>query len=367
MGRDNRKEDELKSRKVLVLGASGFIGGRLVEKLFFEYGHLAKCVARDYRNVARIARFPVEIIHGDVLKPEMIEKSVEDCDTYVFCVYGKEHDSKVNWEVNTKGLENMLRVGEKQGMKHFIFLSSGAIYEEQMHRGRIDESTVPVCSGMSYAHGKLEGERICREFSSRSGVPVTILRPTVVYGPFAPSWTVYPAELVRNGVLKQYISFSGYCNAVYIDDVVNTIIKSILNPDAFGEEFIVSSGELITWKSFFDAFSLAAVGTPLEEASRIEYYLKSIPLFWLKKVVKYGAQLLPDPAKKVYAYIKSKGSGDWSWVKGQDITTLDLAYYKKRLEFKIDKLKTKLHYEPQFDFERGFAITREWLKYQGYF
>ena len=77
-------------------------------------------------------------------------------------------------------------------------------------------------------------------------------------------------------------------------------------------------------------------------------------------------QIAPNFAKSVYGYIKSKGSGDWSWVKGQDASTINLNFYKKELIFKIDKLKTKLEYEPQYNFDQGFKITTDWLKHHRY-
>ncbi len=77
-------------------------------------------------------------------------------------------------------------------------------------------------------------------------------------------------------------------------------------------------------------------------------------------------QFAPDFAKSVYGYIKSKGSGDWSWVRGQDASTINPNFYKKELIFKIDKLRTKLEYEPKYNFDKGFKITSEWLKHHGY-
>ena len=99
---------------------------------------------------------------------------------------------------------------------------------------------------------------------------------------------------------------------------------------------------------------------------QVNFRIKSMPLFFLKKILKTVVQIAPDFAKSVYGYIKSKGSGNWSWVKGQDASTINFNYYKKELIFKIEKLRTKLEYEPKYNFDKGFKITSEWLKHQGY-
>jgi len=251
-------------------------------------------------------------------------------------------------------------------LKQFIFLSTTAIYESESDKGEFDESVVPVCSKKDYASGKLEGERICFEYSKKYNLPVTVLRPTIIFGPFAPSFTIYPAELLMSGALKDYGCFGGICNPVYIDDVVDVIIKCILNEKAFNDTFIVSSGDTPSWKEFFNTFSVAITGKELEPSDQVNFRIKSLPLFLLKKILKTVVQIAPDFAKSVYGYIKSKGSGNWSWVKGQDASTINFNFYKKELIFKIDKLRTKLEYEPKYGFDKGFKITAEWLKHHRY-
>lgn len=352
--------------KILVMGASGFVGGRLVEKLILENGHIPKCLIRDFGKLARIARFPIEIVYGDILQPDGFAESIKDCDIYIYSAHGKDKNKAISWETDTQGLENMLKLAVKNQVKQFIFLSTTAIYESESSKGEFDESIVPVDLKKDYAGGKLEGEKICFEYSKKYNLPITILRPTIIFGPFAPSFTIYPAELIMSGALKDYGCFGGICNPVYIDDVVDVIIKCILNEKAFNDTFIVSSGDTLSWKEFFDAFSMAITGKPLVLSDQVNFRIKSMPLFLLKKILKMVVQIAPDFAKSVYGYIKSKGSGNWSWVKGQDASTINLNFYKKELIFKIDKLRTKLEYEPKYNFVKGFEITSEWLKHHRY-
>lgn len=356
----------LACNKVFIIGASGFIGGRLAEKLFLEHRHVPKCLVRNYEKLPRLARFPVDIVHGDVLHPERFVSEIAGCEVFIFCVHGNESNRALNWKVNTEGLKNMLEVAVKNKAKQFIFLSTTAIYEGSFDMGQFDELIMPTWNKKDYAGGKLKGEKICMYYGDKYDLCITILRPTIVYGPFAPSWTIYPAELLRSGALRDYGSFSGVCNPVYIDDIVNVIIKSIMNKDAFNETFIVSSGETISWNRFFNAFSMAISGKPLEKSSRTKFIMNALPVFILKKIIKLLVHLAPDFSKSAYRYFKSKGSGDWSWVKGQDLSTLRLKYFRKKLEFKIDKLKHRLLYEPRYDFDRGFKITADWLKHHRY-
>ncbi|MFC1505062.1 NAD-dependent epimerase/dehydratase family protein [Thermodesulfobacteriota bacterium] len=353
-------------KKVLVIGASGFIGGRLVEKLILDHQHIPKCLYRNYGKLSRIARFNVDLVHGDILFPENYEKDIADCDIFVFCVHGKGKDIELNWKINTIGLENMLKIAVKNKIKQFIFLSTTAIYEEGQNQGEFNEKNIPNIIKKDYAGGKIKGEELCKKYSKRYGLKITILRPTIVYGPFAPSFTIYPAELIKSGALKDYGFFTGLCNPIYVDDVVNSIVFTFLNKDAINETFIISSGETIEWLKFYNYFSVAISGKKLSQENFMAYKLKATPLRLLKTILKSLVGFAPDLAKSVYGFIKSKGSGDWTWVKGVDVSTLKPNFYKKRLVFRTDKMKNRLMYIPEYTFEKGFEITKEWLKHQGY-
>ena len=353
-------------KKVFVMGASGFIGCRLVEKLFYHQGHTARCLIRDPGKLSRLARFPVDIINGDVLDREGIGDKAADCDVYVFSVHGKDMDPARSWQVNIDGLRNMLDMAVENGVHQFIFLSTTAVYEEQFTGGDLDESTVPVCTGKDYAHAKLEGEKMCLEYASKHGLQVSILRPTIVYGPFAPSFTIQPVQLIKSGALRDYGFFTGLCNPIYVDDVVDAIITCMYHEPSYGEIFNLSSGETMTWKGFFDQYSIALTGQPLPTDSKTGYFIKALPLRVLKNTLKTGVQLAPDFAKKVYSYIKSKGSGDWSWVKGEDVSAIRHRNYRKKLVFKVDRLRDQLGYQPAYPLKRGMALTRDWLSHHRY-
>lgn len=353
-------------RKYFIIGSTGFVGSRLVERLFLKYSIKPYCLVRNYSSMVRISRFPVNIVHGDLLNTERFKEQIKDCDIYVFSAHGKEKEKNVNWRIDTEGLEKVLKIAVENRIKHFIYLSTSAIYEKKYENGIIDESINVISTEKDYAGGKIQGENLCLKYSKDYNLPVTILRPTIVYGPYAPSFTVYPAELIKNDAVSDFGNFRGTCNLIYIDDLVDVIIHCMENKKAIGEAFIISHGELIRWIDFFNEFSKAIKGQILEKQPVIKFYVKAIPLRIIKETVKLILKISPDFTKKVYHTIKKHGTGNWSWIKGNDTSSIDIRFFQKDIIFKVDKMKKQLKFEPAYSFEKGFGVTREWLKHHNY-
>jgi nucleoside-diphosphate-sugar epimerase len=353
-------------RSIFLTGATGFLGGRIVERLALEHHRYPVCLVHNPSHMARIARFNVPLIFGDVINTEEFTKDVSECDVFVHAAYGKEADQERNWEIDVRGTENLLKIAVKNKVKHFIFISSTAVYEENFSSGRIDESIVPTCAGRNYAADKLEAEKICTEYGRRYGLPITILRPSIIYGPFAPAWTISPYISIKNGSLRRYIDFNGVCNAVYIDDVVSAVFACMGNESAYNEVFHVAGEEKITWNDFFDFYSQLILGKPLSEASltclRFRYPVNS----GMKKLAKWASSTLPGITERIYISLHDKiGVIDYV-AKVSEFSPERLRFFQKKIIYPADKIRDKLGYRYKFPFAEGSRLTAEWLKSSNY-
>ena len=353
-------------KSIFLTGATGFIGGRIVERLVLEHHRYPICLVHNPSHMARIARFRISPVFGDVMNPQKFEKQISGCDIFIHTACGKEMNLERNWAINVKGTENLLKIAVENKAKHFIFISSTAVYEENLSGGCIDEKIIPNCKQADYAGSKLEAEKICFEYSHRYGLPVTILRPSIVYGPFAPVWTITPYITIKNGSLRRYIDFNGICNAVYIDDVVSAIITCINNESAYNEVFNVAGEDKITWNDFFDFYSQLALGKPLPEASigylRLRYFFNSK----MRRLAKVALNTMPKFTKQIYRSLHNKvGVIDYI-ANVSEFSPKQLQFFQSTKVFPANKIRDRLGHKYKFPFTKGCLLTAEWLRSSNY-
>jgi nucleoside-diphosphate-sugar epimerase len=235
------------SRKpVLILGASGFIGSRVVAALA---GHPM------YRPIAASRRSAVAL---DATNTDAVRAALRDVQCVVNCIAGDE-PAMVR---STQALCDAARAAPPHRIVH---LSSMAVYGAAS--GTVSEDQVPVAPVSGYGQAKIECERIVRKYVDDGGDAV-ILRPTCVFGPGSTQWTTRIARLLRAGRIGDLGSAGdGWCNLAYIDDLVAAIVSSLDAPGVSGRAFNISSSCELTWNQFLVAFGKALGAIPIRRIS----------------------------------------------------------------------------------------------------
>ena len=201
---------------ILVTGAGGFIGGSLVEAIYLSEFANVRAGVRRWSSAARVARFPIDIVLCDIMQPNQVAKAMEGVKAVVHCAY---NDSR---EVIVQGTQNMLEAAQRSGVKRFVYLSTAEVYGTDVS-GQIDEMFPYQYTGREYTDSKIEAEKLCWEFYGK-GLPLTILRPSIVYGPFSKSWLVRMAQRLLSGKWGMFENYGdGNCNLVYVDDLVSPL------------------------------------------------------------------------------------------------------------------------------------------------
>jgi len=317
--------------KVLLTGATGFIGHHLVDLLKSE-GFDVRCLVRKTSNISKLVG-KVEFAYGEVTSPESLEEAVKGVD-YIVHLAGviKALNPEGYYRVNTQGTINLFNATLKnnQNIKRFVFISSQAASRPSETPIKENEPSAPVTS---YGKSKLETEKFLNQNSDK--LPVTIIRPSAVYGPgdkeFLPVYQMINKGievLVKGGKTK--LSF------VYAKDLVKSIYLAMLSEKTIGKTYFSCHPEVIQLIDFYKA---------IEEALGKKFVLKirmPVSLMYFTASINTGiAKLLRTPAMFNFEKVNELTN---SWVASPEEIIKD----------------TSMKYE--YDIKTGVKETITWAK-----
>jgi nucleoside-diphosphate-sugar epimerase len=342
----------------LITGASGFIGGWIAEILYFEGLDDVRAGIRSWSGAARLARFPLNIVLCDVMDKAQISQAMAGVDTIIHCATGSR-------DVIIQGTENMLEIALAKGIKRFVHLSTTEVYGNAS--GEIDERYPYQYTGDEYGDSKIEAEKLCRRYYGR-GLPITIIRPSIVYGPFSKDWTVRLTRKLQSGNWGLFEgNGEGFCNLIYINDLVAGILLAARQKRAIGEVYNLNGNEIITWNQYFLRFN-AALGLPnLSVMSPAKSKINAALMEPVRTSAKFIVKQLESPLKKMYErfrYIRTLMQYAEKSIK--TIPKLDeLSLYNRQAIYVAKMAREKLGFKPKFDVSFGIQMNVHWLQHSG--
>lgn len=343
---------------ILVTGAAGFIGGWLAETLYLNGSAEVRAGLRSWSSAARLARFPLETVLCDVLDKEQITRAMTGATIVIHCATGLR-------DVIVQGTHNMLDVALQLGVKRFVHLSTTEVYGNVS--GEIDEASPYQYTGSEYGDAKIEAEKLCWEFYE-SGLPLAMVRPAIVYGPFSKDWILRLVHRLQSGnwgIFKGH--GEGICNLVYVADVVSGILLAARHERAVGQAFNLNGPETITWNQYFQRLNTALGLTELKVINPTGSKLRAAMLRPVKASARFALNHFESPLKK--AYERFRGARMAMQFAEKSIKTTassaDLNLYNRQAVYLTSKAREMLGYDPRFDVDAGLQMSTQWLQHLG--
>lgn len=253
-------------RRILVTGATGFIGSRLCELLSLEYRIPYRAMVRNYARAGRIARLGAELVAGDMLDANSLARAVEGCDAVVHLAHSDD---------STAARETALLVKACTHVRRFVHVSSMAVHGPSPMQPVVTEDTAIQRWGEAYSDAKAAAEAVVVGAAKRGDLAAVALRPTIVYGPYSGFVTPIVQD-ARMGRISLIDGGRGVCNAVYVDDVCDAILAALQRDDAVGEAFLVNGDTRITWGDFITTFADMVDGRKVTR----DHSLDEIAAYW---------------------------------------------------------------------------------------
>ncbi len=187
----------------------------------------------------------------------MVDEAMRGCETAVHCAVDVSSSTSVREHVTTQGTRNVLEAARQHGVRHLVFLSTAAVHSWQPE-GRWTEDA-PARGADSYSRSKLEAEGLLLD---NTHVPVTIIRPTCVYGPFSRTWTVTPVAFLRLGIPLVQNDNAGRANLIYVDNLVDLILAALDHRPGTSRIYLANEEEPADWETLYSAYA-RTIGLPL--------------------------------------------------------------------------------------------------------
>ncbi len=192
---------------VLVTGGSGFLGGRIIERLVAD-GREVKGLARSDDSARRLRALGAEPVLGDVLDPEELTAAMRGCEV-VYHAAGINalcfRDTAPLFEVNVQGSRNVVDAGAAAGVRRVVYTSSAAALGEA--RGTVGSETSPHRGSFlsSYERSKFEAELAVLAAAGETGIEVVCVNPASVQGPGRATGSTRLLLDYLNGKLKAIV------------------------------------------------------------------------------------------------------------------------------------------------------------------
>jgi nucleoside-diphosphate-sugar epimerase len=254
-------------------------------------------------------------------------------------------------ESNIAGTKNLIASSRDARVNRFVHVSSFAVYQP-FPRHRIDETTRDGDRSIGYVDVKLHLEEMVLKATSAGNLQGTIIQPSIVFGAGCWAWSRAPADLLLRGNVVLPDNGEGRCNLVYVDDVVQAMMRAAVLPAAVGQRFLISGAEALTWRDYYSAIAaelglpgpLDLAALPTEVRTLIQDSGRLRPASW--------RSLLPKPLSRLL----SRAVPDRSATHGTlpELQNMFLCHAAAD----ITLARTLLRYEPRFTLQRGLEQMR---------
>lgn len=241
-----RKED---MSNILVTGAAGFVGNRLLAMLK-DNGHCCRAAVRRPSSTADV---DVEsIVVGEIDAHTEWQKALQGIEVVVHLaarvhiMHDEADDPLAEFrKINLEGTRKLAEDAVRAGVKRLVYISSIKVNGEATHGAPFTTNDTPVPTD-PYAITKWEAEQMLRDISSKTGLEIVIIRPPLVYGPGVKANFLNLIKLVRRRIPLPLGGIDNKRTLVALDNLADLIMRCCEHPAAAGHVFLAGDDESLS-------------------------------------------------------------------------------------------------------------------------
>jgi nucleoside-diphosphate-sugar epimerase len=322
---------------VLITGATGFIGGHLVDR-FLAKGDKVRAIVRPGNVHAKeLVQRGVEVVRGDIRDERHVNRVMSGIDIVIHgaAVVTDWAPRKEYEEVTVGGTRNICRAATREDVKRLVHISTNDVFGLS-EKAIMDESYPKKRWGEHYPDYKIKAEEICWLYHEEQRLPLTVVYPCWVYGK---NDFTFVADLADAILKKELMFWRRYATIwpTYIDNLVDLIVKVSEDDRAVGNGYLAHDGESVTLQDFC---------RKIAETLNVPIITTHIPF-----AAAYAFAVIQETLNRIFRRTKRPL-----------LTTYIVKNLGSRLRFSIWKAQSELEWRPEVPFEEGIERTMAWLK-----
>jgi nucleoside-diphosphate-sugar epimerase len=323
------------TKSIFVTGGTGFLGGALVKRLSDD-GYPTRALVRDPSRAGYIRDLPgVKLITGDMTDSQRVQTAMEGCRLAFHVAAATTGDLATQRRANIDGTRCVVEAAAAQSIQRFVHVSTIAVYGYS-RQGIIHETDPMTPGDEPYSTTKAEAERLVQAIADAHGMPYSIIRPAMIYGPRSGMWTGKVFRLASLRPTPWIGDGSGSSYPIYVDDVVDLMCVLASHPAAVGEAFNCAPDPSPTWREYLNGYAKIAGH---------QAWL-GIPFWLVHPVARLLSAIAPAQTElKEAAHV--------------------IAMLQQHKTHSMAKAKHLLNWSPRVPLEQGIAQSAVWLRDKG--
>ncbi len=317
----------------LVTGATGFLGSALVTELV-KREQSVRILARDEEKARAQFGNAVTLIPGDITDVAQVQQAVDGVSSIYHLVGRLYHPSthaELYYRTHVEGTRILLNACKGQSqLQRIVHCSTTGVYGVT---GKVPAAeNAPFAPTNPYEASKLEAELLALQAWQEQGLPVTVVRPGLVYGPGDLHLLGFFAS-IQKGLFRVIAGGEALLHPVYIDDMTAAFLLCAEQPEAAGRSYNIAGSQIVT---------IRELATAIAHSLDKELSRGSIPL-WLANL-----------ASDIFAVTPG--------LKGEKapLTRSRVKFLTNSRVYDISRAETELGYTPQVELEEGMKRTAKW-------
>ena len=324
----------------LITGATGLLGSHIAEKLLAA-GEPVRVLVRPGSDTGFLDELGVEKAVGDVTDPASLPAAMQGVRT-VYHAAAKVGDWG-RWAdfvaVTIQGTANMLDAARRAGVGRFLHVSSISAYGHPDGEGLVLDESAPLGVHLHrwsyYSRAKVEAEKLVWAAHRRGDVPVTVVKPSWLYGPRDRASMPRLIRAIRAGKGKLVGDGANRLNLTYAGNEAEGCILAATSERAVGQSYNLSSDGEITQAEYLNRIARCIGAEPVTR--RVPYWLAYQAAFWMEL---FGHALRRKRPPLVTRYAV--------WLMG------------RRCFFSSEKARRELGWKPTVGYEEGIERSVRW-------